>query len=63
LEDDVSAISNTKELFEDQDEKENVVARSKTKLFSPTKEALQAWMQGHCPVVTFAGHYVDSNPL
>jgi hypothetical protein len=39
-EDDVPTISNTKEFYEEQDEKENVVARSKKKLFSPTEEAL-----------------------
>jgi hypothetical protein len=43
LEDDVPAISNTKEFYEEQDKKEDVVARSEIKLFSPTEEALQAW--------------------
>ena len=43
LEGDVSIIPNTKELFEEQDKKENVEARSKIKLFSPTEEVLQAW--------------------
>jgi hypothetical protein len=42
-EDDVSIILNTKELFEEQDKKENVEVRSKIKLFSPTEEVLQTW--------------------
>jgi hypothetical protein len=40
---DVSIILNTKELFEEQDKKENVEVRSKIKLFSPTEEVLQTW--------------------
>jgi hypothetical protein len=40
---DVYIIPNTKELIGEQDKKENVAARSKIKLFSPTEEALQAW--------------------
>jgi hypothetical protein len=47
-EDDVSTISNTKEFFEEHNEKENVVARSKIKLLSPTEEVLQAWK--HCNI-------------
>jgi hypothetical protein len=43
MDDNVSAISNTDEFYNKQDEKENVVATSEIKLFSPTKEALQAW--------------------
>jgi hypothetical protein len=52
------------EFYEEQEKKENVVARSKIKLFSPTEEALQAWK--HCDVALwslFAGHHVDSNSL
>jgi hypothetical protein len=52
LEDDVSALSNTKEFYEEQDEKENVVARSKIKLFSPAEEAFQAWK--HCNVALWS---------
>jgi hypothetical protein len=43
LEDDVSIIPNTKELFEEQDEKENVEARSKIMLLSPIEEVFQVW--------------------
>jgi hypothetical protein len=43
MDDNVSAISNTDEFYNKQDKKENVVATSEIKLFSPTKEALQAW--------------------
>ena len=64
LEDDVSIIMNTKELFEEQDEKENMEAEGKIMLFSPIKEVLQVWKhRQHQPVVTIAGSYVDSNSL
>jgi hypothetical protein len=43
LEGNVSIIPNTEELFEEQDKKGNVEARSKIKLFSPTEEVLHAW--------------------
>jgi hypothetical protein len=52
LEDDVSTISDTKEFFEEQNEKENVVARSKIKLLSPTEEVLQAWK--HCNITLWS---------
>jgi hypothetical protein len=42
-EDDVSVVPNTEELFEEEDEKENVEVRSKNKLLSPIKEVLQVW--------------------
>ncbi len=43
LEDDVSIVPNTKELFEEQDEKENVEAGSKIMLLSPIEEVFQVW--------------------
>jgi hypothetical protein len=43
MDDNVSIISNTKEFYNKQDKKENVLATSEIKLFSPTKEALQVW--------------------
>jgi hypothetical protein len=43
LEDNVSIVPNTKELFEEQDEKENVEAEAKIMLLSPTEEVLQVW--------------------
>jgi hypothetical protein len=46
-EDDVSIVTNIKELFEEQDEKENVEAESKIMLLSPIKEVLQVWKH-HC---------------
>jgi hypothetical protein len=53
LEDDVSIIPNTKELFEEQDEKKNVEARSKIKLLSPpTEEALPVLK--HCDVALWS---------
>ena len=42
-EDDVSIVTNIKELFEEQDEKENVEVESKIMLLSPIKEVLQVW--------------------
>jgi hypothetical protein len=52
MDDDVSAISNTNGFYNEQDEKENVVTTSEIKLFSPTKETLQAWR--HCNVVLWS---------
>jgi hypothetical protein len=40
---DMSIIPKTKELFEEQDKRENVEARSEIKLSSPMGEILQAW--------------------
>jgi hypothetical protein len=40
------------ELFEEQDEKENVEARSKIKLFFPIEEVLQVWR--HCDVTLWS---------
>ena len=51
-EDDVSIVTNIKELFEEQDEKENEEAESKI--------MLAPW---HQPVVDIAGAYGDSNSL
>jgi hypothetical protein len=45
---DVSIINNTEELFQEQDEKENVEAESKIMLLSPIEEVLQVWK--HCGV-------------
>jgi hypothetical protein len=42
-EDDVSVITNTEELFEEQDEMEDMVVDRKRMLFSPIKEVLQVW--------------------
>jgi hypothetical protein len=42
-EDDVSIITDTKELFKEQDEMEDMAVDSKVTLFSPIKEALQVW--------------------
>jgi hypothetical protein len=39
---------NTKELFEGQDEMEDIAADSKIMLFSPVKEVLQVWK--HCGI-------------
>ena len=42
-EDDVSIITNTEELFEEQDEMEDMAADSKIMIFSPIEEVLQVW--------------------
>jgi hypothetical protein len=39
----VSIITDTKELFKEQDEMEDMAVDSKVTLFSPIKEALQVW--------------------
>jgi hypothetical protein len=43
VEDDVSVVTNTKELFEEQDERENVETESKIMLLSPMEVVLQVW--------------------
>jgi hypothetical protein len=43
LEDDVSIIVNTEELFEEQDEIMDMAVDSNTMIFSPIKKALQYW--------------------
>jgi hypothetical protein len=65
MDDNVSAISNTREFYNEQDKKENEVATTEIKLFSPIKEALQAWRHHNIMLwpVTFAGHHTHSNPL
>jgi hypothetical protein len=45
-EDDVSVITDTKELLEEQDEMVNMAVDCKVTLFSPVEEALQVWK--HC---------------
>jgi hypothetical protein len=48
MEDDVSIITNTEELFEEQDKKENKVVDSKILLLFPIEEVLQVWK--HCNI-------------
>jgi hypothetical protein len=51
-EDDVSIIPKTKEIFEEQDKKENLEVRSEIKLLSPMEKVLHVWK--HCNITLWS---------